>query len=190
MQTASAYTELYFGVEDEEAQDAREYYNYRKGLEAQASTASGFERLAIEMEMSRLSVRTSVRMRGERSRRNLLQMPTIAGVAEIAARDLMKTQRSSALWDVCRIALQNGTFAEMAAEMGLKRKIPKTLGEKLLPLLPIDRQKSTTPAVSQSHRPTTNNNLLGPLHQLRPAPLPSYRSNDPRVSAAEQELAA
>ena len=146
MNNPHVYVETFFcSTEAADSQRAREHYNFKMAETAKLndSSTTGFDKLAVNMDMMRQSrAPVFAAMSGHnRVQMATLLMPTIAGVAEITYGSLMGTQRSGQLWDLCRKALIEGTFADMAKEMGVQRRIRTYADAIFLPLLQLFREK-------------------------------------------------
>jgi len=145
MSWPASQVDAYFLAEDDGALEARERYNFSRAQQKDMEAAKGFERLAVSMHRYSTS-QAPIIAQARKSRRIILLMPTIAGTAEIVYTELFQTARSAQLWDICRDALNDHRFVEMAREMGLQR--PKhNMIDTLRPMLDVGKSP-TRPQVA------------------------------------------
>jgi len=143
MWSSGWYAETFLLAEGREAEGVREHYNFVKQKEERLKEAQGFDKIALEIDIER-DARDSeygkVVAGHERRRRELMLMPTCAGVAEIEYSRLVKTDRAEIHWELCRAALAVGRFAEMAKELGIERP-RRTYADSILPLVKLHAER-------------------------------------------------
>ena len=133
--TPGHYALEYWDTEVEEAEERRERYNIRKASEiASKGTSSAFERMSFSAEAHYRNSNIDNTIATRRVRRQTKYfMPTVAGTVELMFHHFAGTSRSSQLWEVCRQALADGVYEEMARDMGLKAR--RSMLERLKPMI-------------------------------------------------------
>ena len=194
MSLFGAYADLHFSYEDIETRTIREDYNIESGAKAR----TGVEALMFRGTMSN---KNEV-VRQAQSRRQVLYLPTPAGVAEMesyshverevdSSIDLAMVKRVAELWQFARAAVADGRIAKMAQELGIQlpRKEGKTFADMFreLRLNQAARDAAETERTNATNR---SNAADTPSSRIMPTGAPASAPKQPAIAPKPPPSAA